>query len=390
MKKVFVATQLCALVILGLGCGKKKEAMAPETEQGSGEMHEFIVLTDAQYARSDIETGTFGRRTMEEYLPATAEIYLGTEHTGAVSTITEGIITELRVGINSPVRKGDVVAVLHKPGLLDLQQDFLGLKDRMGFLKAEYERYKSLSAENATATKNFQKAEVDLREAQTALALTGAKLRQYQIDPEKLSPTQLQTQVQLRAPVSGRVTRIHTGLGAALGNGAAVCEIADFSKVQAVIYIFEKDILRIRPGSKVLLYFASDPRRTFPATIVSLDGAIDKARKSLRAYAKFDQPVSGLPAGAYMEAKIAPVAGIETSVLPVEAVVQENDGKFIFILEGKTGENFKFHKVAVQIGASDSGFIAVSPLEPLAPDAKIVVKGAYYVSAQGSGIEVEE
>lgn len=390
MKKVFVLAQICALVILGLGCGKQKEAPITETTQDRGEIHEFIVLTDSQFARSNIETGTFSRRTMEEYLPATAEMYLGNEHIGAVSTITEGIISELRVGVNTMVRKGDVVAVLHKPGLLDLQQDFLGLKDRIVFLKAEYERYKSLSAENATATKNFQKAEVDLREAQTALALTGAKLRQYQIDPEKLSPAQLQTHVQLRAPVSGRVTRIYTGVGAALANGAAVCEIADFSKAQPIVYIFEKDIQRIRPGAKVSLYFTSDPRRTYAATIVSMDGAIDKARKSLRAYAKFDQPVSDLPVGAYMEARIAPVAGTETTVLPAEAVVQENDGKFIFILEGKTGKNFKFHKVGVQTGASDSGFIAVSPLEPLPQDAKIVVKGAYYVSAQGSGIEIEE
>lgn len=390
MKNVFVAAQLCALVILGLGCGKKKEATAPETVQGDGEMHEFIVLTEMQFARSGIETGTFSKRTLEEYLPATAEIYLGNEHTGVVSTITEGIVAELRVGVNSPVRKGEVVAVLHKPGLLDLQQDFLELKDRIGFLKSEYERYKSLSAENATATKNFQKAEADFREAQTALALMGAKLRQYQIDPEKLSPTQLQTHVQLRAPISGRVTQIHTGLGASLGNGAAICEIADFSKTQPVVYIFEKDIQRIKPGSKVLLYFTSDPRRTFPATIVSMDGAIDKARKSLRAYAKFDRPESGLPVGAYLEARIAPVAGTETTALPTEAVVQENDGMFIFVLEGKTGTNYKFHKVAVRTGASDSGFISVSPLEPIAPDAKIVVKGAYYVSAQGSGIEIEE
>ncbi len=390
MKKVIISAQLLALFILGAGCGKKKEAAAPETAQGGGATHDFIVLTEAQFARSGIETDTFSRQVMEEYFPATAEIYLGNEYTGSVSSITEGIVAELRVGVNSPVRKGDVVAILNKPGLLDLQQDFLELKDRLGFLKADYERYKALSAENATAAKNFQKAEADLREAQTTLALTGAKLRQYQIDPDKLSPAQLQTQVQLRAPVSGTVTRIHTGLGAAVGNGAAVCEIADFSKVQPVVYIFEKDILRIRPGSRALLYFASDPRRTFPATIVSLDGTMDKARKSLRAYAKFDQPVSGLPVGAYMEARIAPVAGTVTSVLPAEAVVQDNAGVFIFILEGKTGKNYKFHKVAVQTGASDSGFIAVSPLEPLPADAKVVVKGAYYVSAQGSGIEVEE
>jgi cobalt-zinc-cadmium efflux system membrane fusion protein len=391
MRSNFILLMLCVLYYAGTGCETKSTGSGKEeTTSVSAGMHQMIVLTAEQYAQSEIATGTFTKQIIEEFLPATAEIVLGNEHTGTASTLTDGIVAELRVRLNQSVRKGEVVAILDKPGLLDLQQDYLERKDKIAFLKAEFDRYQSLSNENATAAKNLQRADAELREAQTSLALLAVKLRQFQIDPEKLTPSQVQTKILLRAPVSGTVTRINAAVGSTLGPGNPVCEIADYSKIQPVIYIFEKDISRIRPGAKALLHFPSDPARTFPATILSLDGAMDKTRKALRAFAKFDRPSDNFPTGAYMEARVAPVSGTESSVLPQEAVVRENEGEFIFILQKETKEGFLFHKVAVKTGAADNGFISVTPLEQIPPNPKIVVKGAYYVSAQGSGIEVEE
>lgn len=386
MKKYML---LLALAITAAACGSKNTEAAAE-QPVAKEIHERISLSAEQFRQAGIQTGTFTYRTMQEYFPAAAELYLGAEHTASVSTITEGIVSELRVTLNQTLRKGDVVAVLHKPGLLDGQQEYLERKDRIAFLKAEYERYKTLSADNATAAKNLQKAEADLREAQTAQALSAVKLRQYQIDPELITTSNLKTQILLRAPISGTVTKIHSGVGASLAPGAALVEMADFSRVQPVVYVFEKDIHRVKTGARVLLFFAADPNRTFPAVITNMDGAVDRERRALRAFARFEQSPDKLAAGAYMDAKIAPSAGSETQALPEAAVVRESDGQYIFILERQDASGAVFHKVAVRTGATEAGFVAVTPMEPLPKDAKIVLEGAYYVSAQGAGIEVEE
>lgn len=386
MKKYIILLAIAATVA---ACGTKNNESAAEPA-ADREMHERIRLSAEQFRQAGIQTGTFSYRTMQEYIPAAAELYLGAEHTASVSTITEGIVSELRVTLNQTLRKGDVVAVLHKPGLLDGQQEYLERKDRIAFLKAEYERYKTLAADNATAAKNLQKAEADLREAQTSQTLLAAKLRQYQIDPEMITTSNLKTQILLRAPISGTVTKIHSGVGASLAPGAALVEMADYSRVQPVVYVFEKDIHRVKTGARVLLFFAADPDRTFPAVITNMDGAVDRERRALRAFARFEQSPDKLAAGAYMDAKIAPSAGSQTQALPEAAVVRESDGQYIFILERQDATGAVFHKVAVQTGATEAGFVAVTPLEPLPDDAKIVLQGAYYVSAQGAGIEVEE
>lgn len=351
---------------------------------------EWIHLSRAQFQSSGIQLGSFSKEQVQEFISAGAELFLGKENTATVSTITDGMISELKVTLNQSVRKGDVVAILHKPGLLEIQGDFLREKERAVFLRAEFERYKGLAADNATAVKNLQKAESEWKESQTALALYEARLRQFQIDPSQVSAQQLKTTIALKAPISGTVTAIHIGPGASVGMGSAICEISDFSKITPVIYIFEKDMFKVKPGARVRLFFSSDPSRKFEASISGIEGSVDRTRNAIRAFARFEQPVEGLVSGAYLEARIAPVAAVEALVLPEAAVIREGDGEYIFILEKEDAEGYQFKKVSVKTGAASDGNWAINPVGSVPENSKIVIAGAYYVAAQGSGIEIEE
>lgn len=385
MKNIFLAT---SILLLLNACGTKSGETAPETNMPKEES--LIWLTREQYQNSGIQTGNFTKEMVQDFLSASAELYLGKEHTATVSSIAEGIVSELYVSLNQSVRKGDVVAVLHKPDLLDLQERYLREKERSVFLQAEYERYKGLSSDNATASKNFQKAASEWRESQTALALYAARLQQYQIDPTKVALDQLKTTLPLRAPISGTVTAIHASPGSALGVGTALCEIADFSRVKPVIYIFEKDMFKVRPGATVRLFFSTDPARKFDARITSIEGAVDRSRNAVRAFAQFDKPIEGLVSGAYMEARIAPEAAVEALVLPETAVIREGEGEFIFLLEKEDPSGFWFRKTEVKTGSASQSKWAIFPVTRIPEDAKAALSGAYYISAQGSGIEIEE
>lgn len=392
MKNTIAFCILFSLLLSSTGCRQK--SVEPAATQDSHTHHHdeegHILLTKAQYDQAGIQTGGFSSRLMQEYTTASAELFLGKEHTAAVSAFTEGIVAELKVSLNQPVRKGDVIAVLHKPDLLNLQQEYLEQKALLPFLRAEFERYKTLASDNATASKNFQKAEAELRQAETSLAVQAAKLKQLQMDPERVSADNLKTTLLLKAPISGRITAIYENVGAMLTPGATLCDIADYSKIQPVVYIFEKDILRVKPGAKVMLHFPATPDNTYSAVIYSIEGSVDQERKALRAFARFENaPAGNLIEGAFMEARIAPAAGGETTVLPASAVVREGDGEYIFILESMEEGSYVFRKVAVRTGATDGGFVALAPVEALSADARIVVKGAYYVSAQSIELDHE-
>ncbi|MGI9160882.1 MAG: efflux RND transporter periplasmic adaptor subunit [Saprospiraceae bacterium] len=350
-----------------------------------------IRLTAAQVKNARIQIGEATPRPMKEFLRAAAELHLDKEHTATAGAFTNGILTDLRVTQNKLLHKDAVVAVLQKPDLVDIQQDYLENRDKLAFLQAEFSRFKQLNAADATALKNFQKAEADLRAAQTADKAMAARLRQFQIDPEQLDADHIKTDLIIKAPISGTVTRIHAGLGSAVQTGDAICEMADFSQLHPVIYVFEKDITRVKSGQKVLLHHPSTPGDNLSATIFIVERAVDPERKAVRVHARFDkQPAQTLVAGTYLDAQVIVSGAGNTPALPEEAVVREDTGNFIFALVEQNEQEQIFRKIPVRIGASDGGYVAIYPETPLPEKSKIVIKGAYYVSAQGAGIEIEE
>lgn len=376
-------------------CGNNENA---ETVQASAEPHAgeaeggSIHLSAGQLEQAGLEYGSFTPKSLSEDLRVNAELVVHTEHTADVTAFSDGIISSLNTTLNAAVRKGQVLATVRKPDLLDMQQQFLENKDQLVFLQAEYDRYKSLKDADATALKNFQKADADLRAAKTTGQVLAAKLRQYQIDPEKLTAANLSTQLSLVAPVSGVVTAIHSNVGAAVQPGTPVCEVTDLSQLHADLWVFEKDILKVKNGQRVRLSFPADPSKTYPATIYSIDKVLNPEKRAVRVHARLEGGPDGVNFvnGAFLEALIATANAGTANALPEAAVVREGDEDFIFILEKEGAEGGFFKKIKVVKGGVADGYVTVNPMEPLPDGAKIVLKGAYYVSAQGAGIEVEE
>ena len=87
------------------------------------------------------------------------------------------------------------------------------------------------------------------------------------------------------------------------------------------------------------------------------------------------------------------------NALPVDAIVKAEGREFIFVLEGiheeepehKEGEkhsgaemkvkSYHFQRIEVKTGTAQLGFVQAMPLQEIAPDAKIVLKGAYYIQS---------
>ncbi|MCC6413757.1 MAG: efflux RND transporter periplasmic adaptor subunit [Saprospiraceae bacterium] len=383
-------------IILGIAvffaaCGGKEqpavEAAAEQPALASG----TVYLTKAQIQQAGIQTGTYDKRHLAAELPVNGEMLLNKENTALVSVVTDGVLTNLKVRINQSVRKGEILATLFKPNLVDLQQQFLENRDKLQYAQAEYDRYKNLRDADATAGKNLSKAEAELRAARTLDQVLGAKLKQYQIDPASLQADKLHTEILLRAPISGTVTEVMAGTGTAMSAGSALCEISDFSQLHPVFYVFEKDLSKVKNGQKVNVRFPSEPGVFHPARVYDVEHTLDPMRKSVRVHARFErQTPEHAVSGAFLDARLLLGGDAESNALPSAAVIREQDEHYIFILEKEDAEGATFRKVAVRTGGTDSSHVAVSPVEDLTKDARIVVKGAYYVSAQGAGLEVEE
>lgn len=382
---------LFALIWMGLASCQHQAGEKPLAQNAPEKAPAQIMLSAAQVQTAGIRWDIPAQKRDPGYLSVSGELRVHPEYIATISAYSDGIVSELFTGINKKVNKGERIAVIRKAELLDLQQEYLETKDGLRYLQQEYERYASLGSDNATAGKNLQKAESEWRAAQTRLQVLAAKLRLYQIDPDKLRPDNVQSQINLYAPFSGIITHTMVSLGSAVQSGSPVCEIIDLDKMHADLFLFEKDWPFVHNGQTVYLETGAPGMPPLRAQIFSIDPSLDPDRKALRAHAKLVAlpPGVNLINGAFLQARIETRAENSLPAIPSDCVLKEAEGFYVYALERNDKDRYFFQKLAVQPGGEIDGLTLVRPITAWPAETRIVLKGAYYVAAQGAEIEVE-
>jgi cobalt-zinc-cadmium efflux system membrane fusion protein len=283
--KLNILTATMAIVLLA-----SQNTAKPEDEHENahaGRHDEAIRLTDEQVKQANLSWGALEPKSIAPVLRLSGELHIHAEDRSLAGAISDGVLSDIRVRLNQPVKKGALVAVLRKPDLIDLQQQYLENRDRLVFLKAEKERYAGLKEENATSLKNYQKALAEFQAATTLGQTLATKLNLLGINPAILTAENLFAELQVYAPISGTVTAVNASKGMAVAAGQGICEIVDFSALHADLFVFEKDALNLKVGQTANIHFPGADGAAAKAQIVSVDRVLDKEKNALRANAKW-------------------------------------------------------------------------------------------------------
>ncbi|MDX9910161.1 MAG: efflux RND transporter periplasmic adaptor subunit, partial [Mariniphaga sp.] len=146
------------------------------------------------------------------------------------------------------VKKGQVIATVYSPELVTAQNELF-----------EAQKFKE------TQPALFNSAKEKLK---------NWKLTDGQIDKMLKSGSPTET-FEVRADVSGYVTRKLVNPGEYIGRGEPIYQIADLSKVWVLFDVYESDIAWIKKGDKVEFTVTSMPGQTFTGNISFLDPVID-------------------------------------------------------------------------------------------------------------------
>lgn len=367
----------------------------PHTHDEEHEMHAqndtLVHLTHAQVAQGNIGFGQFTMEEISDQLTTSGSLVIHPENMARVTAFTEGIVEYIAPVLNKKVSQGQTLVRIRMPDLLDLQEKYLSQKNQLPFLQSEYDRYKLLKEQNATAVKNFEKAEAEYNAASANLKVLSAKLKQYGIDTKALSSENLQINIDLKAPISGTVTAIQTSLGASVQPGDVLMDIANLTSLHADLWVYEKDLPMVEVGQPVQLSFPSVSGQKMQGSIYSIDRKLDREKRAVRAHVRFRNTDNSFVDGAFIQGEIQLGESATSPALPESAVAREGEEDFVFFKQKEDAEGISFVKVPVKVIAARKGKAAMKLLENIPDGVQIVVRGAYYISAQSSmaGMEHE-
>jgi RND family efflux transporter MFP subunit len=377
------------LATVTTACGPATEETAPEAAQAASAM--TIEITEVQRRNNDIQLGPVGERRLSGTLKVNGVIEVPPQNLVSLNAKMGGFVksTDLLQGL--PVRKGQGLAVIENQEFITLQQDYLDGQSRLGYLQAEYDRQKQLSAENVSAQKIFQQVSADYGSLQARLKAIEARLKLVNVNLDHLKKGHLVNAYTIYSPVDGIVTVVNINLGKSVTAQDVLAEITDVSHLHVVLTVFEQDIPKLKVGQKLQLTLANQPEKIHQAKVFLINPQV-RPDRSIEVHCHLDIEDATLPPNGFLTAQIE-LAEMAVPALPNGAFVNEAGADYIFVAQppaaGKPGI-WVLQMVKVEKGITDGNFTEVR----LAPTVnlngqQVVQKGAFTLLSQMK-VSVEE
>ncbi len=358
------------LTSCGTGDQKPKET-APETTQAT------LSVTPKQFQLGKMKLGTLSQQEFHKSIHATGMLDVPPENKVTVSVYFGGYVKDIRLLPGQKVSKGQPLFVLENPDYVQVQQDFLETKSKLSYLKQDFERQKSLSADNVSSQKTASKAESDYRMAYAQFESLKKKLSLMNMDPSKVSETNLRSTITVSAPISGYVTAVPISKGMFLNPSDVALTITNGSVIHVELTVFEQDLSAIAIGQEVKFRLQKDARE-YLAVVHLINQAIDPVKRTIHVHCdlKTESQAALFIPGMYVDAEIATTQS-KSPALPVIAVVNAGDAYEVLVLKSRSGKGYEFERKRVQVGASTEDFIEIRNAADFAPGTSFLINGAF-------------
>ncbi|RWX00819.1 efflux RND transporter periplasmic adaptor subunit [Flavobacterium cerinum] len=359
-----------------------------------------VELNEAQYKASDIVLGGFSMKNLSDVVNANGYTKLPPQNQADISVYLSGLVKTINVIEGEYVKKGKVLATIESLELAKLQEEYHTSKSNLDFLTLEYERQKTLSDENVNSKKVFQRTKSDFEIEKARYNSLQKQLNILNLGSAKGTASLMP----VVASISGYITQVNVKIGSTAEIGKPLFTIVDNSKLHVDLLVYEKDLQKVKPGQDIRFTLTNQDNTEIRGKVFNISQSFENETKSVAVHADITNNSKALIPGMYVNALID-VGTREVQALPLDAVIKADGREFIFILEEgheeeehnhdekeghshedghehkEEGKTYHFQRIEVKTGTSQLGYVQVTLLQEIDKDAKIVLKGAYYIQS---------
>lgn len=379
---MLMATKYFPLLLLLLAaCGNDKTETAATPDNLPQNQ---VELSETQLSQIDFKLDTLTFANLGNSIAANGMIDVPPQNRALIHPPLGAYVQELRVKIGQRVRKGEVLAVLEHPEVLEIQRRYLDSKAQYVFMEKEFNRQEELSREQATAVRQLDKARADLASAAAMRASLEAQLSRLGIDAASLKAESLHRQLQLKAPFEGFITQVDAQLGQFVGADRPVVAMLNKEHLHVELEVFERDLGSIETGQKITFSLTNMPGKTYTGDVFLVGQTLDPIKRSVMVHGHIDQendPI--LRPGLFVTARLLG-ASSRMPVLPESALVRVGEQEVAF----KQLSKGKFERVVLEIMMRADGQVGLAG--EFGADSRWVTSGAHRLEAAWQARFAEE
>ena len=390
-KSVIIFT-LCAASFFFVSCGRKDktETASPETETRVDEHAnpDEATLTADQIKTIGIEFGSIEQKQLTASLKTNGVLKVPNQNKASINSVYSGVIKSLLVQPGNSVSRGQTIATISNPEFIQVQSEYLSVNSRIVLAEQEYNRQKELNAGNAGALKNLQAADAELKSLRTRRSSLQQHIQLMGISTASLSNGRLISVLAVRSPISGVVSNVNVKMGSYVDLSTVVAEVVDNSRLHLDLFVYEKDLPKIKNKQTIHFTVTNNPGKEYDAEIFSLGSSFENESKAVSVHAMVKGDKTGLIDGMNITANIS-LDQATLPAIPTDAIVNYQGQDYIFIIDSVDSKKNETHfkRIPVVKGTSDVGYSEITLLKDIPADAKVVIKGSFFILAKQTNTE---
>ena len=364
---------------------KENHAEGENEEKGEHEElpEDIVELNAEQIKLVGVQLGKVEMRQVSGVIKANGIVTTAPQNSASVSVPLGGFVKSSNLLPGKAVSKRQTLAIIENTEFVDLQQNYLDIKNKYEFAEAEYKRHTELYKDDVYSEKNLQQTTSEYRSLKAQLKGIGQKLKVIGINPATLTEDGISATIALVSPISGYVKTANISIGKYVSPTDVLFEIVGTDNLLLELSLFEKDANSIAVG-QVAHFSINNESHEHKATIYQVGKSIN-ADKTFKVYATVKEPCNNVLPGMYVLAHIEKTDKQVPSV-PADAVVSFDNKYYIFAFEkdkeeeGKPFTEYRF--IEITKGDTNDGFTEIQlPTGFDIQNTKIVTKGAYKLLA---------
>lgn len=332
---------------------------------------DFIALAPAQAKALGVETRLLAAADTGSAAGLPAKVVVPVEQMRVVAAPLAGLLTQVGAVAGQTVKKGQMLARLASPGLLQVQRDYLQARQQADLAQRSLARDEQLFKEGIIAEARLQasrasqaQAAVAARELQAELRIAGATGGGSSLTPE----------VAVSAPLDGVVLEASAAVGSRVEAATALFTVAQLNPLWLEIQAPAALAGNLKEGAAVRIAGSEASGK-----LINVGRQISPGSQTVTLRARMDAGLDSLHPGQMVEATVAaaPQAGATagkgaTYRIPQAAVVRQAGQAWVFVQTAGARPGFQATPVSVAGNAGPDVLVSGSAL---AANAAVAVKG---------------
>lgn len=362
------------------------EAQEAKTEESGHEAHQEkateahqeeqpeLIFTAQQLQQFGIVTDRVRLGEIQQQTRHPAKLVVNTDAQAHVGASFMAQVEQVNVSLGQSVKKGQVLATLFVPELIDQQANLSLAREALNLAAQDYQREKQLMNQGVSAHQDYQRAYNAYRQAQIQVQAATQRLSAYGASAGS------QGRYAVRAPLSGTISSKDIVVGEQVATGKPLFVIDQLDQLWLEFILPNSSTVAMQPGQKIK-FVSLQTQHEFEAQIQSLTAQADQDTGRLQVRGKVLTAAKELRPNLMVNVLLetphaAPVLRVD------KRAVQQREGQSVVFVVSQDKKGLRFEPKPVQTGRYSSDGAWVEIVSGLTQQQQYVREGSFVLKSE--------